>query len=131
MYNILSTLLHLLFHWTHSLYHFLRLFLITDSPPSTIPRQLASLCSVVLFHPQYFGLESRILDEFLYIQNHKTYSEKEQLKQVSTSLWVMNYMYYLSYFSWAVMHFPCYYSCKVFFGISFRISILKFYWLNH
>ena len=65
--------------------HFIiRLFMVTDDPVSSIPPWVASLCSVVIFHPLCTGLESLLLEEFLNIHNTKTFLERHQLRMVST-----------------------------------------------
>ena len=59
-----------------------RLILVTKTQPDSLPRLVSSQCSVVLFHPDCSGLESRLLDEFLEIQNPKTFSERTEIRKV-------------------------------------------------
>ena len=50
---------------------------------SAVSTELASQCTMVLFTPECDGLESLLLDEFLEIQNMKTFNEQKELRQVS------------------------------------------------
>ena len=63
-----------------------RLILVTKTRLDHLPRLVSSQCSVVLFHPDCSGLESRLLDEFLEIQNPKTFSERTEIRKVLLSV---------------------------------------------
>ena len=76
---------------------YFRLFMVTDDPVSSVPLWIASLCSVVVFHPQCTGLESLLLEEFLSIHNQKTFLERHQLRIVSIHVHVHDQLKSVTY----------------------------------